>query len=205
VLHTLDESGQAGNTVFAFTSDHGEMAGDHLMLEKRLFYEESARVPFLLRVPWLGEQQQRVRGVCSHVDMVPTLLDLAGHQIPDELPGRSLAGALTGALDLRQHDAFIEWNGISDTPDCVVHDRELGSPQINVANARLWRGVVTGDRWKLNLCAQDDCELFDLANDPHELTNLFGDVGHARRARDLAARIRQWQADSGDSAPLPEF
>ena len=205
VLHALDESGQAGNTVFAFTSDHGEMAGDHLMLEKRLFYEESARVPFLLRVPWLGEQQQRVRGVCSHVDMVPTLLDLAGHQIPDELPGRSLAGALTGALDLRQHDAFIEWNGISDTPDGVVHDRELGSPQINAANARLWRGVVTGDRWKLNLCTQDDCELFDLANDPHELTNLFGDVGHARRARDLAARIRQWQADSGDSAPLPEF
>ncbi len=201
VQRALDESGQADRTLFAFTSDHGEMAGDHGMLEKRVFYEESARVPLLLRVPWLSDDAQRVCGVCSHVDLAPTLLDLAGQPVPSTLPGRSLAGALTGADDLRRHDAFIEWNG--DSPD--LPDRNLGSAAINAASARPWRSVVTGDRWKLNLSASDDCELFDLANDPHELTNLFTDPAHDQRVHLLAAKIRQWQLDTGDSAPLPQM
>ena len=62
---------------------------------------------------------------------------------------------------------------------------------------------MTADRWKLNLCAGDQCELFDLNSDPHELVNLFDDPTHRDRIRDMAAKIRLWQYETGDDAPLP--
>ena len=57
--------------------------------------------------------------------------------------------------------------------------------------------------WKLNLCAGDQCELFDLKNDPYEMRNLFDDPAQRDRVRDLAARIRAWQVETDDDAPLP--
>ena len=109
MVRVLEESGQMDRTIFAFTSDHGEMLGDHSMMGKRAFYDESARVPLLLSVPWLTRTQRRFEGVFGHADLVPTLLDLAGLALPDALQGRSLAGALNGDLDLRRHVAFMEW------------------------------------------------------------------------------------------------
>ena len=194
LVSVLEETGQMDNTVFAFTSDHGEMAGDHSMLEKRAFYEESARVPLLLSVPWLTREQKRIGGVFSHVDLVPTLLDLAGHSPPDSVQGSSRVDALEGG-SFEDNAAFIEWNGIGD--------RNLGNPQINLLATLPWRSVVTGDRWKLNLCAGDQSELFDLNSDPNELTNLFSDPAHQDRIRMMAAKIRLWQHETGDDAPLP--
>ena len=66
-----------------------------------------------------------------------------------------------------------------------------------------WRSVITPDRWKLNLCAGDQCELYDLNNDPYEMNNLFDDPAQADRVRDMAARIRIWQGETGDTVPLP--
>ncbi|MBT5828970.1 MAG: sulfatase-like hydrolase/transferase, partial [Candidatus Latescibacteria bacterium] len=165
VVKALEETGQMENTIFAFTSDHGEMAGDHRMWEKRAFYEESARVPFLLSVPWLNTEQKRIDGVFGHADLVPTLLDLADQPIPTELEGQSLKGALTDDLDLVEHNAFVEWNGLGD--------RNLGNPHINLMTTLPRRCMVSGDHWKLTLCAGDQGELFDLNTDPHEQNNLF--------------------------------
>ncbi len=66
-----------------------------------------------------------------------------------------------------------------------------------------WRSIVTGDRWKLNLCAGDQSELFDLNADPYEQTNRFDDPAQRDRVRELAALIRLWQVETGDDAPLP--
>ena len=195
MVRALEESGQMERTIFAFTSDHGEMLGDHGMIGKRAFYDESARVPFLLSVPWLTRTQRRVEGVFGHADLVPTLLDLAGVALPDALQGRSLAGSLTGDLDLRRHAAFMEWNGIGD--------RDLGNPVTNLMATLPWRGIVTGDGWKLNLCAGDQSELFDLNDDPYEQSNRFTDAAQRDRVRELAARIRLWQVETADDAPLP--
>ena len=195
MVRVLEESGQMERTIFAFTSDHGEMLGDHSMMGKRAFYDESARVPLLLSVPWLTRTQRRIEGVFGHADLVPTLLDLAGVALPDALQGRSLAGALSGDRDLRRHAAFMEWNGIGD--------RDLGNPVTNLMATLPWRSVVTGDGWKLNLCAGDQSELFDLNDDPHERTNRFADPAQRDRIRELAARIRLWQLETGDTAALP--
>jgi hypothetical protein len=106
-----------------------------------------------------------------------------------------LAGALTGERNLKDHVAFMEWNGIGD--------RNLGNPSINLMATLPWRSVVTGDRWKLNLCAGDQCELFDLNTDPYEENNLFDVPEHRDRIRDMAAKIRLWQHETGDTVPLP--
>ena len=106
---------------------------------------------------------------------------------------------MEGAADLSENDVFIQWNGTS----AEVPDRFLGAAEINRMLALAWRSVITPDRWKLNLCAGDQCELYDLNADPYETTNLFDDPAQRDRIRDMAARIRIWQQRTGDSAPLP--
>ena len=197
LLDVLEETGQLENTIIAFTTDHGEMAGDHSMLEKRAFYEESARVPMLIRVPWLNQSQKKIEGVFGHVDLIPTLLDLAGHDAPEELQGESRADVLNGEADLLENAVFMEWNGIGD--------RNLGNPLINLMATLPWRCVVTGDRWKLNLCAGDKSELFDLDTDPHEMNNLIDDPDQQDRIRRMSALIRLWQHETCDTVPLPDL
>ena len=198
ITAALERAGVAADTAVVFTTDHGEMLGDHGMLEKRSFYEEASRVPLLMRAPWLSSGQQRVEGSVGHVDLVPTMLDLIGESLPDHLEGKSLVPVLRGEETLAGNDVFIEWNGISPT----VRDRFLGSDAINRMLAMPYRSVVS-DRWKLNLCAGDQGELFDLRSDPHEQNNLFDDPAQRDRVRDMAARIRMWQHETGDVAALP--
>ena len=134
----------------------------------------------------------------GHIDLVPTLLDLSGNALPDTLQGKSLVPVMKGerALD---RDVFVQWNGTSDE----LPDRFLGSRDINRMLTLPWRSVITPDRWKLNLCAGDQCELYDLNADPYEMNNLYNDPDQRDRIIDMAARIRIWQHETGDTAPLP--
>ena len=194
MIAALDEAGLMDDTIIVVTSDHGEMLGDHGLLEKRAFYEESARVPFILRVPALSKEQTSVPGNFGHIDLVPTLLELMGAEPPDHLQGESGAAVLRGEATLESNDVFIEWNGQGD--------RDLGNDVINEMIAIPRRAIVSPDRWKLVLCEGDDGELFDLNSDPHELTNLFRSPEQQARISDLTERLRAWQARTGDTAPL---
>ena len=102
---------------------------------------------------------------------------------------------LRGEATLDDNDVFVQWNGLGD--------RDLGTPTINEMIALPRRTIISGDRWKLNLCEGDNGELFDLNIDPHELTNLFEKPVQSARVRTMAARLRAWQKETGDTAPLP--
>ena len=196
ILKALDESGESDNTIIIFTSEHGEMGGDHGMLEKRSLYEESSNVPLLIHVPELNNNKKtNIKGSISQVDLVPTILDLTSSEIPKTLHGNSLVPVLKGDANLKNNDVFIQWNG--------MNDRNLGSPEINRMIAVPWRGVITGNRWKLNLSPGDQCELYDLNTDPYEMNNLFNFSGQKDRIRDMAARIRVWQDFTEDDMVLP--
>jgi arylsulfatase len=195
IVGALDGAGLAENTIVVFTSEHGDLVGTHAMLEMRTFYEEAARAPLMMRIPWLARQQTDVGGNFSQIDLVPTLLELLDEPVPDHLQGESRAAVLRGPATLDGNDVFMEHNGIGD--------RDLGNPSMNLMGTLPWRSVVTADRWKLNLCAGDQCELFDLNTDPYEERNLFNDPAQKDRIRDMAARVRLWQYRTGDSAPLP--
>jgi arylsulfatase A-like enzyme len=196
ILEALEASGQASNTVIVFSSDHGEMAGDHGMCEKRTLYDGASRVPLLVHVPELeAAAGRRVPGSISHVDLLPTLLELAGAAAPPAIHGTSRADVLRGDADLGDNDVFVEWNGMGD--------RNLGSAAINRMVSVPWRSVISAERFKLNLSPGDQCELYDLTDDPQEMHNLYDDPTQRDRVRELAARIRIWQDATGDTMPLP--
>ena len=109
IRNALEETGHANSTIIVFTSDHGEMVGDHGILGKTVLYEESVKVPLLIHVPWLSTEQTKIPGNISHIDLVPTLLDLMNESIPDHLQGQSRVPTLTGAETLVENDDFIQW------------------------------------------------------------------------------------------------
>jgi arylsulfatase A-like enzyme len=185
ILQALEESGEAENTVVAFTSDHGELLTDHRMMKKGVFYEGAARVPWLIKVPWMSREQTMIEGRASLIDLVPTLLDLIGEPVGDHLPGRSLVPVLKGEETLEDNTIFIQWN-------------ERVSPQYE------GRAIITPDGWKLCLMCEDNSMLFDLTNDPLETKNLFNDPAYLPRIRDLRERLVTWQQSIEDKLELPE-
>ena len=207
ILGAIDDAGLRDNTIVLFTSDHGDMVGTHAQLEMRTPYEESSRVPLLIRAPWLTADQRRVEGNFSQIDFVPTLLDLLGQSLSPQLQGTSRADVLRGNADLTDNDVVIQHNGIGDRDLTSGAGFHTMSPervrQLNLLKTAPWRSVVTADRWKLTLCAADRGELFDLNTDPSETTNLFDRPEHRDRVCWMAARLRLWQAEVGDAAPLP--
>jgi len=203
ILSALEETGQADNTIIVYTSDHGDMMGDHGILAKTVQYEEAMRVPLLVRVPWLHDVGRTVEGRISQIDLVPTLLDLLEQPVPEGLHGVSRAGILTGRASLDDNDVVIEWNGrngrrgrlVAERPD-AEGNRFLGSP---------WRTLVSADGWKINLSPDDQCELYDLNSDPHEMVNLYDDPAQRTRVARLAARLATWQRETADAVSLPHI
>jgi len=179
VLAALEASGQAGNTLVVYTSDHGDMLGDHGLAQKGVFYESAVRVPLLLRVPWFKAPGTRLEQPFSQVDLAPTLRDLMG-LTPLPADGSSRAAELLKPV---ARDVVTVWN-----------DRE--------GAAKDGRSLVTPDGWKLNLYHDDVPELYHLATDPGELHNLGSDPTQRARITDLASRLRAWQQACGDSLTL---
>ncbi len=196
ILRALEESGQADNTIVVFTSDHGEMMGDHGLLGKTLMHEESVRVPLLLRDPRLGGGQRRIEGAFSHIDLLPTLLDLTGQSVPGNLPGRSRVGVLEGRDNLADNDVIIQWNG----SDGQINP-SLGEAEVNRSMGRPCRTLISVD-WKLNLYDRGMGELYNLQEDPHELENLWARDECRGRIEAMTAQIKDWQVVNGDAAEV---
>lgn len=157
VLAALETSGQAEDTVILYTADHGEMWGEHGLWGKQVFYEESAAIPLIVGGPGL-RRGATVETPVSLLDLYPTLRDLAGAGGWDPpLDGRSLIPALTGEAPLPDIPVFSEYYG-PDTkgPERMVRLRNL----------------------KLNYYHHQGLELFDLARDPRETTNLAEDAAY---------------------------
>lgn len=177
ILQALEESGQAENTIIVYTTDHGEMMGAHSLLAKHVFYEEAVRVPLLLHVPSRVRGQQHVCPPASHIDLVPTLLQLMGKRVPESLPGENLLPLLEGKQRREDH-VFIEWN------------EPVG------------RTVVSPDGWKMLLYEGDDCMLFNRSKDPLEMTNLY----YRQESQPVVARLRnrlaQWQKRVNDKVEI---
>ena len=195
ILKALEDAGIADRTIVVFTSEHGDQMGEHNIFQKVVMYEQSVKVPFLLRVPWLDGGM--VAGRYSHIDTIPTLLELMGLEVPWHLQGASRAGLLHDGGSLEDNDVIITWNGRSI---------DLTFPLTELERMRELphRAVVTGDGWKLNLAVGDQCELYDLNNDPYEQVNLFDDAAYSDRVVEMAWKIRRWQIETGDVALIPD-
>jgi arylsulfatase A-like enzyme len=183
VLEALEASGQAENTVVVYTSDHGDMLGDHGLVQKGVFYEEAIRVPLLVRVPWLSSKRADVRAPISQVDLAPTFLELLELTPPGRVDGHSRAGWLRSGSPPAENEVVVEWTESRD-------------------HAEDGRSLITASGWKLNLYRDDVPELYDLNDDPTELNNLANGPAHRGRVLDLADRLKRWQLAQGDPLPL---
>jgi arylsulfatase len=210
ILDTLEECGLRDNTIVVYTSDHGDMMGNHHLLAKCVMFQEASRVPLLLRLP--GQRaQRRVWGPVSQVDLVPTLLDLMGQPIPGHLQGQSLKPALeTGRNVTLQEDVFIEWNGgnngfgdaLGQVSITEAMTEMATREEIVRATTDPVRTVITPDGWKLNRSPLGEHELYNLHEDPLELRNLAASPDQQARIAELTGRIRRWQARTGDTVEL---
>jgi len=183
ILWALEASGTAENTIVVFTSDHGEMMGAHGLIGKGVFYEEAMRVPLLMRVPFRRQAHHVVRNPVSHIDLVPTLLDLMGAgRRAEGLPGHSLVGMMQGGKHPEDH-VFSEWHTPPDGPD--------------------GRAVVSPDGWKLAVYDKDHSLLFNRERDPMEQTNLYYRPESREVVRRLRSRMEAWRKRTGDRLELP--
>jgi arylsulfatase len=175
ILDALQERGQLENTLVLFTSDHGDMLGDHHLWRKSYAYEGSARIPMLMQWPARAEVRQTVAKPVELRDALPTFLDAAGVAMPDGIDGRSL---------LRTSGAWREWIDLE-------HD-------VCYSPANHWNALTDGRR-KYIFHAQTGTEqFFDLERDPNELREVAGAevaVWRERLVRHLAARGREWVLD----------
>lgn len=197
ILNSLENLGLAENTIVVYTSDHGDMMGSHRLLAKTVMYEESAKVPWLMRIPKQHTKQVPVKNAVSHIDLVPTLLDAMNSNAHVGLPGKSLIPRLKGEQK-EPEDVFIQWNpgsGFTVPPEL---SKIYGLDKIReIANASI-RTIVSTDGWKLSLCKGDKSQLFNLKNDPFETKNLFYMTEYQTVISQLTAKIHTWQESVGD-------
>jgi arylsulfatase A-like enzyme len=154
LIGTLREEGLLDNTIICFTSDHGDMLGNHSMWAKRVFYECSANIPMVL-LGTAGDERIGFNRVDDRLvgwqDVMPTLLDLAGVDIPDSVEGVSMVGE-------EKREWFYGEVGEDDHATRMIHDGRYKLIYYSVGNCR---------------------QLFDLEADPQELTDLASDAGHS--------------------------
>ncbi len=188
VLESLDRTNQSDETAIIHTSDHGFFLGEWRMYDKRFMYEPSIRVPLMVRYPRLIKP-----GVCNetalNVDIVPTILELAGLEIPSTIQGRSLVPLLRG-------ETPGDWR-----KDWLYEYFEYPGAE----HVRPHRGV-RNERYKLMHFHKlprfpdlaDEFELYDLEKDPGERVNLYGRPEYEHLTRRLLNRIAELRKETGD-------
>lgn len=176
ILETLDELKLAGNTVVIYASDNGFLLGEHGMSHKWLMYEESIRVPLVIRDPRLPAAQRgrTCDDLVLNIDVAPTILDLAGVEIPSDLDGRSLAPLLRGQPTAWRDDFFYEHH----------YDHGGKIPRTEGIRNRDWKYVTFFD------VDPPHEELFNLRTDPLEERNLAADPAHRSQLDAMRSRYR---------------
>jgi len=162
ILEALEQSGEAGQTVVIFTSDHGEMLGEHGMWFKNTPYEQAARVPLIISGP--GFEGKTVEAPVSHVDLAATVLELGGVEPPRKLRGRSVIPLVKGTESPSERWVYGELNN---------------------------EGMITGTfwirkgPWKYVYFVGYPPLLFNLESDPGEFENLAGREAYRRVEEEL--------------------
>jgi arylsulfatase A-like enzyme len=175
LAEALDRLGLAGNTIFVFSADHGDMLWAHGRLNKQQPWEESIHVPLIVRWPGhlaAGKVSDTLIGVADHT---PTLLGLAGVPVPGTMNGLDLSATLLGHADRQPPSVFIN--------EYVSFDQARAYQP--------WRGVRTR-RYTYARWLQGGALLYDNLNDPYQLRNLVHEPGHDPLIEELEEELQSW-------------
>jgi len=186
VLDYLDESGLAENTIVVYTSDQGFYLGEHGWFDKRFMYEESLRMPLMVRYPPEIEPGTVIDALVQNLDFAPTFLDYTGVAVPEEMQGESFRGLLNGEQE--------EWRD-------AVYYTYYEYPSVHMVKRHY--GVAT-ERYKLMHFYYDidEWELYDLKEDPNEMKNLYDDPDYEAIKNELHGKLEALREQYGDSDEL---
>jgi arylsulfatase A-like enzyme len=187
MLDYLDEEGLAEDTVVIYTSDQGFFLGDHGWYDKRFMYEESLRMPFVVRYPREIEPGSVNDDICLNNDFAPTFLDYAGLPIPDDMQGESFRSVLRGEtpadwrqsmyyryfMHLAHHGVFAHYGVRTKRYKLIYYYEEEPMPP----------------EW----------ELFDLEKDPLEMHSVYDDPAHSDVVEELKAELKRLREEVGDT------
>ena len=213
MLDYLDEAGLTENTIVIYTSDQGFFLGDHGWYDKRFMYEESLRMPFIIRYP----REIKPRSVCSdmalNLDFAPTFLDYAGVDAPAEFQGTSIRPLLNGEtpdgwqtsmyyrywMNEAHHNATAHY-GVRTLRHKLIYYYADGCGQAGTERESFgYRPDVITHACDL----EPEWELFDLEKDPCEMNNVYHDPAYAEVVAELKDELHRLQKEAGDE-PYPE-
>lgn len=186
ILDYLEESGLSDNTIVIYTSDQGFFLGEHGWFDKRFMYEESFRTPLLVRWPDKIKPDSRNNDLVQNLDYAPTLLEMAGVSVPEEMQGRSM-------VPLMEEDEDLSWRG-------ALYYHYYEYPGIHGVKRHLG---ARSDRYKLIHFYHDidEWELYDLERDPDEMVNVYDDPEYTDIKKEmhlvLLGLARQYEDEEG--------
>ena len=177
------------NTIVIYTSDQGFYLGEHGWFDKRWMYEPSFRMPFMIKYPRKISPASRNNNLLLNIDFGPTLLDLAGIEVPKDMQGESFKKQLFGKP--------TKWRD-------AIYYHYYEYPFWH--NVQPHYGVSTG-KYKLihYYYDMDEWELFDLENDKNEMRNLYGKPQYSKITKELKSKIKELQIQYGDDMTLDEM
>ena len=191
LMETLKELGLDNNTIVIYSSDQGFYIGDHGWYDKRWMYEESLKMPFIVKWPGTIKPGSKNTDLVQNLDYAETFLDIAGVEIPKDMQGRSLVPLMKGRTPKNWRDSIY------------YHYYEY--PSVHMVPRH--NGIRT-ERYKLmHFYEFDEWEFYDLENDPEELTNLYNNPEYAGIIKDVKGQLmnlRAYYDDNSVTPPKPE-
>ena len=183
ILDALDAQGLRDNTVVVYTSDHGLGVGQHGLMGKQNLYDHSMRIPLIMRGPGVPVNLRSAARLYLH-DMYPTILQLADVDVPETCAGHSLASLLSQATTKHRKQIFSAYQSLFGHPAGAPYQRSVKDER-----HKLIQTVVAGsETW----------QLFDLVDDPHELTDLIHQPAYASAIAGLKQMLRRRQSRAKD-------
>jgi arylsulfatase A-like enzyme len=192
LLDFLDAEGLAKDTVVVYTSDQGFFLGDHNWYDKRFMYEESLKMPFLVRYPGVAKPATSSDRIILNVDFAPTFIDLAGGKVPADMQGRSFAPLLRG-------EPPADWR-------TSMYYRYYHYPGHH--KVQMHYGLRTEAFKLIHFHLLGQWELYDLAKDPEEMRNVYKDPAYQEAIPKLKEELYRLKKELKDEDqfvdPLPK-
>jgi len=180
ILKALEDSGQANNTMIIFTSDHGEMLGQHKMFGKKGWWDQSYRIPLIVYTP--NCKPQLINEMTESVDLAPTIIEWLGGEIPVDWNGRSLLSNIRDEKSKPPNRDYVifEWDfrELYENKD----SKKLAPEESNLA-------VIRTDEWKYVHFPAFAPLLYNLKNDPHEKVNLALDSRYDKIKTEMLSKL----------------
>jgi arylsulfatase A-like enzyme len=189
MLDVLEEEGVAEDTIVIYTSDQGFFLGDHGWFDKRFMYEESLRMPFIVRYP----RKIMPGSVCDlmavNIDFAPTFLDYAGLPIPENMQGESLRPLMEGErpIDWRTSMYYRYWMHLDEHHEVYAH-YGIRSKRYKLIYYYAQALGTTGSK---DIPKTPEWELFDMENDPNEVNNVYQDPNNASIIAELKEELHR--------------